>query len=315
MAETAPTPASERPGLRLRLRRARRRLMFLGVQMLLRQLAFDGAHRVGRTLGDLQYRFGGGLRRRMERDLARLLGRPEGDAAVRETLRESYRVNDAAVFEIMALMERRQDAALLAARCDIQGLDALRAATAPGRGAILLAAHMGNAALLPIRLAQEGWPVSVIYKQSRMGSDGFFHAGFERYGVQPIVANAGIRAYGQMLAALKQGRVVFIMLDQGVKKAADGLPQRFLGKTMSMPAGPAQLARTARAPVLPVATTAASPVWRFSIGEPVPLGHATLGEDLAALVAATERVVLAHPELWSWHHRRWRHFPLAAEGH
>ena len=134
-----------------------------------------------------------------------------------------------------------------------------------------MAAHMGNAALVPLRLASAGWPVSVLYKESRMMSADFFLDGLERYGIQGIAANAGLRAYGQMLAALKQGRIVFLMLDQGVKQAKDGQVHRFLGKDMPMPAGPAQLARAARAPVLPVATLAATPRWRFALGSPCRL--------------------------------------------
>ena len=66
------------------------------------------------------------------------------------------------------------------------------------------------------------------------------------------------------------------MLDQGVKQAKDGQVHRFLGKDMPMPAGPAQLARAARAPVLPVATLAATPRWRFALQPPL-----TSGQDVA----------------------------------
>jgi lauroyl/myristoyl acyltransferase len=86
---------------------------------------------------------------------------------------------------------------------------------------------------------------------------------------------------------------------------------RFLGKDMPMPAGPAQLARAARAPVLPVATLAATPQWRFALQPPLTLGQDTLEADVATLVGATERIVLDQPQLWSWQQRRWRKFPLA----
>jgi lauroyl/myristoyl acyltransferase len=32
---------------------------------------------------------------------------------------------------------------------------------------------------------------------------------------------------------------------------------------------------------------------------------------MAALLRVTEQDILRHPQLWSWHHRRWRRFPLA----
>jgi KDO2-lipid IV(A) lauroyltransferase len=114
-----------------------------------------------------------------------------------------------------------------------------------------------------------------------------------------------------MLSALKQGRVVFVMLDQGVKRAEDGQMQRFLGKDMAMPAGPAQLDRASRAPVLPLVTTAATPKWKFSIEPPVPLGQGSPESDEQTLVALTEQQIQLAPHLWSWHHRRWCKRPLA----
>lgn len=299
-------------GLGLRWRRRLRRAMFLGARSFLRAVGFAHAGAAGRVVGELQYRLGGGARRRMQADMARTLGRPPGDPDVAAMLRDAYRVNTAAVFEIMAMVDRRQDAATLVARAEVEGLEHLREALAAGRGAILMAAHMGNAALVPLCLAHAGWAVSVLYKESRMMSADFFRAGLERYGIQGIAANAGLRAYGEMLAALKQGRIVFLMLDQGVKHAKDGQVHRFLGKDMPMPAGPAQLARAARAPVVPVATLASTPRWRFALQPPLALGANSLEADVATLVSATERIVVGRPELWSWPQRRWRKFPPAA---
>lgn len=301
-----------KPRLALRVKRARRRWMFRAIRQLLRLAGFDRARSLGAVLGELQFRMMWRSRRRQQADLAVLLGRSVDDPELRACLRRSYRVNNGAVSEIMAMFDRRLDDQRLAAHCEIEGLEHLRSAMAGGRGAILLASHSGNGLLLTVRLANAGWPVSVVYREALMMSAGFFHEGLERYGIQGILANTGIKAYGQMLGALRQGRIVFLMLDQGVKKAEDGTVQRFLGKDMPMPAGPAQLARHARAPVLPVATTAASPRWCFEIRGPIGFEPgATLDDDLTRLIAATESMVLEHPELWSWHQRRWRKFPLA----
>ena len=175
-------------GVRLRWRRGVRRLMFLSARSLLRVVGFERAGAAGRLLGGLQYRLDGRARRRMQAEMALALGRPADDPAVAPLLREAYRVNTAAVFEIMAMLDRRQDEAMLVARCELEGLEHLRAALAAGRGAILMAAHMGNAALVPLRLASAGWPVSVLYKESRMMSADFFLEGLERYAIQGIAA-------------------------------------------------------------------------------------------------------------------------------
>lgn len=277
---------------------------------LMRIAGFGRARRLGALLGAMHFRFAAGARRRQLRDMAQVLNRP-ADAQLGATLHEAYRVNTAAVLEIVAMFDRRLDDRLLAAQCEVQGLEHLRAAQAGGRGAILLATHSGNGLLLTAKLAAAGWPLSVVYRHSRMMSADFFARGLALYGIEGILANEGLRAYARMLTALKQKRIVFVMMDQGVKRAEDGVMARFLGKDMPMPAGPAQLARHARAPLLPVATSAADPVWRFEIEPPLPAGT-SLEADVESLLRVAERQVLKCPQLWSWHHRRWRLYPLAS---
>lgn len=279
----------------------------------MRTTGFASARRIGRLLADIQFRSSWRVRRRCARDLALLLGRPPDDPAVCELLRQAYRVNTIAVLEVLAMFDRRLDDGVLDAQSEVEGLERLQAARDGGRGAILLGAHMGNGALLTARLARAGWPISVVFRQARMMSAGFFEQGLSLYGIEAIPANAGLRAYVQMLDALKRGRILFVIMDQGTKVAQDGITMRFLGKEMPMSAGPAQLARQSGAPVLPLLTTAAEPAWKFTIGAPVMRAPGTsLESDVAGLARVTEENILRHPELWSWHHRRWRKFPMAA---
>jgi KDO2-lipid IV(A) lauroyltransferase len=299
------------PKIGLWLRRGRRRLSFLAMRSLVRATGFARARRLGQLIGDLQFCLAWRDRRRQTRDMALVLGQLPDDPTVRALLREAYRVNTAAVLEILAMFDRHQDEQMLASQSEIEGLPQLQAALAGGRGAILLGAHMGNEALLVVRLACSGWPVSVVYRQSRMMSAGFFDRGLALYGIEGILANEGFRAYVRMVDALRRGRIVFLTMDQGTKFAQDGIVMRFLGKEMPMPAGPAQLARLSGAPVLPVVTIASDPVWRFAIDAPVPrTAGATLASDVEELARVTERQVLQYPHLWSWHHRRWCKYPF-----
>lgn len=299
---------------RLRIARARKRAMFLVARALTRWIGFARVRGLGRALGELQYRLSPGPREQQARDLAGVLGKPTVDREVSSTLREAYRENTAAVLEILAMFDRKQDVALCDSRCEIDGIEHLQDALAKGRGAILLPSHAGNGAALALRLAHQGRPVSVVYKQSRMMSAGFFERGFELYGIEGILANEGIKAYGKMLGALRKGRILFVMLDQGTKMAQDGVMLRLLGKDMPISAGPAQLARHSNAPVLPVATVSADPVWRFRIDAPlVRAAGSSLEADTEQMVRATEQLILQQPQLWSWQHRRWRNFPLAAD--
>ncbi len=136
--------------------------------------------------------------------------------------------------------------------------------------------------------------------------------GWPRYGFDGILANEGFRAYARMVDALRHNRVLFAMMDQGVKEAETGVPLRFLGKDMPMPGGVVQLARQSRAPIVPVTSLAADPVWHFAHRAAAVLAarrHHRGGRG--AVLKHVEGQILAHPELWSWQHRRWRKFPVA----
>ena len=262
-------------------------------------------------MGALHYLFGASDRRQCLRDLAPLMGREPGDAAVESTLRNAYRVNTIAVLEVLSMVDRQLDAQRLAANCRVEGIEHLERARA-GRGAILLATHSGNSLLLAAQLATQGLPVTVVYRQARMMSMQFFAEGLPRYGIDGILANEGFRAYARMVDALRHNRILFAMVDQGVKQAETGVEMNFLGKKMPMPGGVMQLARQTRAPIVPVVALQADPVWRFAIESALrfqPGG--TLEDDMAVVLAEVERQILAHPELWSWQQRRWRDFALA----
>ena len=288
-----------------------RRLLFLSARSAMRLGGFHAARPLGSAMAALQYTFGVAERRHCLHDLARLLQREPGDPQVQKLLREAYRVNTRAVLEVLSMVDRQLDAATLQASCQVEGLQYLEEARR-GRGAILLATHSGNSLLLAAQLAQRGVPVTVVYRHARMMSMQFFADGLPRYGIDGILANEGFRAYARMIDALRHDRVLFAMVDQGVRAAETGMEMTFLGKRMPMPGGVMQLARQTRAPIVPVEAVAAEPVWRFEMKPAltIPPGG-TLEQDMALVLQEVERQILAHPQLWSWQQRRWRGFPLA----
>lgn len=279
----------------------------------MRMGGFGAARPLGTLLGAMHYLLGVTDRRQCLQDLAPLLGRRSGDALVERTLRNAYRVNTIAVLEVLSMVDRQLDAATLQRNCRVEGLENLQRALT-GKGAILLATHSGNSLLLAAQLATQGLPVTVVYRQARMMSMQFFAEGLPRYGIDGILANEGFRAYARMVDALRHNRILFAMVDQGVKQAETGVEMNFLGKRMPMPGGVMQLARQTRAPIVPVIALESDPAWRFAV-EPAlrfqPGG--TLEDDMAVVLAEVERQILAHPELWSWQQRRWRDFALAEE--
>lgn len=292
------------------LRRLGRRSLFLTVAGIARAGGFRAAPVFGKLLGELEYRIAWRRRRRCIRDMARALGKAPDDPWVAAQLRRAHHMNAQIAIEIVTLLTRKHDVRTLAPRLNLAGIEHLGTALAAGRGAILLGSHAGNGALMLVGLAAAGLPVSVVYRQNRVMPREFYADGFALYGIETILANEGLRAYGRMRDALQHGRIVFVTLDQGMKRAKGGVTVRFLGKDMGMAAGPAQLARHTGAPILPVMVTGYDGVWHFRIEPPLAPPSGPLEVDVARLAVAAERQVLLHPELWSWHHRRWHRQPF-----
>src|SRR5690606_21620240 len=264
---------------RQRFGRRRRRWLFLVSRWLVRRAGFDGVRALGTRLGRVHYALSGQTRRACLAGIAALQGRSADDPAVADTLREAYRVNTIAVLEVLSMVDHKLDAARLKSRCWVDGLAHLHAAR-QGRGAILLATHSGNSLLLAAQLADSGVPVTVVYRHARMMSAQFFAEGLPRYGIDGILANEGFKAYARMV-------------DEGVRDAETGVPLRFLGKDMPMPGGVVQLARSARAPILPVTSIAADPVWHFAIDPPLTLlPGGSIAEDTATVMRHVESQIL-----------------------
>lgn len=297
------------------VRRWRRRATLRLVQTLLwftHLASFKRIKPLGMTLGSLQFHLDRRQRRQCADDLAKLLQRQPDDPRVAATLRSAYRVSNAAALEILALHHRPLDDSELLGMVKVDNLERLRAQLAAGKPVVLLCTHMGNGFLLQLWLARSGLPVSVVYRESRKMPKGMFDRIFSRYGVEGIAADRGARAYRDMLRALRNGRILCIIMDQGTKRPG-GVPVTFLGKAMAMPAGPAQLVRQAGAVILPVQTLGAEPVWAFALGEPVELEtDRPMEESVRVLTRIMEQQILKRPELWSWHQRRWRNLPFAA---
>ncbi|MCC5888395.1 MAG: lysophospholipid acyltransferase family protein [Gammaproteobacteria bacterium] len=296
----------------------RRRLRRLGFHLLgalahlCRPFGMTGIRCVGEWVGELRFRVNLRERRRIESHIAEILGAAADGREVRRLLRHAYRVSDRSAFEIVAMGTHPFPSDTIRAACTVDRIDRLQAVVAQGSGAILLGMHMTNGILMAARLATEGLPVTVVYRESRKMRPGFFADLLSAHGLQGIDAGQRSSAYRQMLRALRAGRIIYVLMDQGTKHG--GVSVDFLGKTLDMPAGPAELARRSGVPVLPALALGGEASWRFVIGEALELDDGSTEASAATLAASMERHIRSHPELWSWHHRKWRRFPITAAG-
>jgi lauroyl/myristoyl acyltransferase len=232
------------------------------------------------------------------------------DRSAARILRQARRINDRAVVEVLSLGTPGIDPTALIEHCRILDSERLTPVVRAGRGAVLLGMHMGNGVLMAARLAQLGFPVSVLYRESNKLAPGYLGQCLARGGVEPIHLQRKSPAGGlrKALASLRQGRLLYVLMDQGAHDGG-GVPVRFLDKQIHMPTAIVKLAQRADAPVLAVLPEAAEPAWEFRVTEPLSLSADadTAAEEIAGHMEAHIR---RFPELWAWHHRRWRRLPV-----
>lgn len=295
----------------------RRRIRRSGFH-LLRLLAWiagrrglQGLRHAGEWIGSARYRLGRQQRLSLLNDLQHLYGDQLDRTTLAGHLLTAYRVSDRSLLEIVAMSQQTFPRQAIANNCRVEHLQRLSHAVEGGRGALLIGMHMGNGILMAARLAAEGFPISVVYRESNKVLPGFFDAVFANHGIEGINANQRINAYRQMTRALKAGRVVYVLLDQGTKKG--GVPVQFLGKVLHVPGGPAELVRRVQPPVLAALTLAAHPRWQFEISAPLALPEGDTRAITEAMAAVMEQQIRARPELWTWHHRHWRKHPFSGQ--
>jgi len=296
----------------MEFKRLRRRAGFHLLRALATWQASRGMTAVAATgdrLGRWHHRLAQRQRRNLERQLDQLFGLEATDPRPAAWLQESYRLNDRAIFEILAMYSGRVSREAVAEHCEIECLPALDQALEEHRGVVLLGWHMGNGVAMATRLAHLGYPVSVIYRESSKIQPDFYRKGLAHMGLDPIGAQPPAAGFRRMLKALKNNRVIYILMDQGIKQGVDA---PFLGKRVPMPPGPAELLRRTGCALVTAPLTGVDPRWQFRLERADGLhSDESLELSIEKLSRIMENQVLERPEWWTWHQRRWPKYPFA----
>lgn len=193
---------------------------------------------------------------------------------------------------------------------EVDGLEALRDALADGTGALVVSGHLGNWEIGGASLAARGVPFdAVARRQANPVIDRMINRARERFGMT-IIRMGG--ATKESLRSLRAGRVVALVADQDARQR--GLFVPFFGRPASTFRGPAILALRSGAAVF-AAASIRRPDGGYHVRlqrVPIPASGAEGRREwelTAALAAALESEVRAHPSQYLWHHRRWKTRP------
>jgi Kdo2-lipid IVA lauroyltransferase/acyltransferase len=212
------------------------------------------------------------------------------------------------LFEIphILTLERRDRSRYVVLEGERHLLDALGS----GRGAFVLTAHFGNwelmSAAVTLRLGDRASmvarpldfrPLERVLQELRT-----------RYGGEIIPKQ---RAMRRIMASVRRGKVVGILLDQNVDWY-DGAFVPFLGKTACTNKGLALLAMKTGAPVIPAFALRRPEGGYRVVFEPAMELQSTgdrvrdVEDNTARFASVITRYILDYPDHWFWFHRRWK---------
>ncbi|GII34038.1 phosphatidylinositol mannoside acyltransferase [Planotetraspora mira] len=264
-----------------------------------------------RFLADCLWRKQGTSVRRLESNLARVVGGDPADPAIRELSRAGMRSYFRYWMEAFRLPSMDRDRILSKTRA-VDG-EFIFDNIDKGRGAVMALPHMGNWDLAGAWLAHKGYPFTTVMERLRPES---LYERFLAYRqslgmeVLPLTSKGGgsAMAFGTLAKRLREGRPVCLPAERDL--TASGVEVDFFGAKTRMVAGPALLAIQTGAALLPAVLWFEGDGWGIRICEEIPVPvEGTRQEKVAAmtqtLASVFEKGIAEHPEDWHMLQRLW----------
>lgn len=268
------------------------------------RLPWRGAQRVGRAIGSLGWILSRRDRRRALDHLA--LAFPDRPEPERRRLgRDCFRHLGTVLGECLHLYHR--DCDFVGSVVEVQGWEEIERVRREGLPLVLFTGHCGNWELLGAAVNCRGVGMAVVARPLDEPRQQRLLAGLrERFGT-PTIARGSEGAARQLLATLRRGGALGLLIDQDTK--VEGVWVPFFGHPAFTPIGAAKIALKQRAAVVPVfieRLPGGRHVVRFQPALDLP-------DDprgaTALMTAKIEEQIRRVPEQWVWMHRRWRRQP------
>lgn len=316
-SDQAPSRASWIVRLGWRVKRARRRALFLVVRGLvlfpMSLLPLGPARRLGSFLGGVAHALSGKSRERTREHLRIAFQKEKGESFVRITSRDVFR-NLGRVGAESLVLDRLGPAWIPRLVSAVEGEQHLELLRGPGPGAIVLTPHFGQFELLAAWFY--GQADGVVVERRSRGS-AFAEYIRERRARLGIVAVDQSESPRKLLRLLADGKSVGLLPDQDIDRLP-GIFVPFFGRDAYTTTAPASLARAAGSPLIPACARWDGTGYRVIIDDPIFVSKTADREAdvLAGTLAwsrAIEEIIRRDPAQWAWMHQRWKTTPARLE--
>jgi KDO2-lipid IV(A) lauroyltransferase len=207
------------------------------------------AYGLFRLVADRSWRKRGKSVRRLEANLARVLGPDATEEQIRAVSKQGMRNYMRYYCDTFRLETWSRERVIETFECE--NADMLRDLVSSGRGVVLALPHMGNwdhAGAWAVTVTDGFTTVAERLKPEKL---------FERFvryresiGMEVLPLTGGSGTFGGLLRRLKSGGLVCLVAERDLTDS--GVPVEFFGETTKLPAGPAALAVSTGAALCPV---------------------------------------------------------------
>jgi len=272
---------------------------YRGIAWLARTLPERLGRRVFRALSSFAYRTMPTLRATVAANQAQVIGRPTDDPLVQDSTREAFRLYGR-YWQDTFLITRMGENEFMR-RFECIGLEHIRNPIDEGIGVVAVLPHMGNWDAAGRFMAASGLPVVTVAEELRpqrlfeLFLDHRRELGMEVLGL----SSNGIGR--QLVSMLSGNRVVALVADRELGDR--GIEVEMFGRRRMMPAGPALLAITTGAALIPAPVYTTAKGWRCVMGPPIdvdPTGdrRADVSRITQRIATEFERAIAAAPADW-----------------
>jgi KDO2-lipid IV(A) lauroyltransferase len=193
----------------------------------------------------------------------------------------------------------------------LEGKEYLDTALKQGKGVIALSAHLGNFPLMCVRLANEGYPLSIVNRLSKnLKIVKLITSVTDTFGLELIPLKPPMTCVARCFKALKENRILMVHIDLNAPVTEAWVD--FFGYLVPTFKGPVVFSLRTGAPILPMFTIR-NPDSHHKIIIYPPFGLNTTGNaqqditsNIARLTKIVEATIRQYPEQWWWVLRRFK---------
>jgi len=191
---------------------------------------------------------------------------------------------------------------------EAEGFEKIKHVLSGGKGALVLASHIGNWELIPMYFAFKGYRPAIIARRLYFNRYNDFIAGLRKsWGIEIIYRDDSPR---RILKVLKENRPIGILADQDVD-SVDGVFVDFFGRPAYTPSAPVALGLASGASIVPCFLIRQKKGHKLIIADPIKLVEGRDKEETIKINTqkwsqVVESYIRKYPEQWVWMHKRWK---------